>query len=972
MARRQVSIFINGREVENTLKGIRSEKRKINRELQNMVIGSDEYVKKAKELEEINGKLDNHRRKIGQVDSTLSKITGGLTKFAGVAVAAFSVEAIVSFGKQIFSTNVQMEQLNKKAATVFGQALPQITAEAERNAAAMGFTAGEYTTAATALGDLLIPMGFTRQEAAANSIEMINLAGALSEWSGGQRSATEVSQTLAKALTGEREELKSLGIVISEEDVKMRLRAKGLEGLTGQYLQQAKALATLELITERSVDAQTAYAENSDTLARRQAELTAKIQDMQDALAVALLPALEKVFSTIEASVEVFSDLSKAIGLTSLNSRSVVDDVFAQQDAFSSLSNEVAPLLDRYDALQTKAQINSEEQKELGTLIERIAQLTPTAITEIDNYGNALSISSDKSRDFLDQERKRLEFVNKDAIEEIRGTIQALTSERDILLQSLERGGRGLFNVGRSAEQVRDLQQEIADLSREADGAQAQLERLLGGPASEGERRRQAEMEAREAQRLAQQQAAAEEEAAEEEATKLREKAAEKRAKELRRQLERLSGVLEKAREEEYLATLSDDERALEQIRLKYEKQIAVANELENAGFQQATAQRLELERLRDTELKAYRDEAFATRLEEDAARDAEENAAALERQLKFDEERRALENEIMAQVNEVVLEERELAILRLQEHYDSLILQAQAYGVDVTALELARRQELEEINKDFDEKEQKNREDAQRAQIESAKSAYRALGSVVSAAYNDLLTEQEQATGVGKLLALINIGVNSAEAISSAAAAAAGVPFPGNLAAIATSVGTVLSAMGQARRALNATPDVPQRKEGGWAIVRGEDDGQTYSAKHYGRPRSGMLPSHPVLIDSVVGTPILASERGAEYFVAHDDLRNPAVFRHVAAIDALTARQRVEGGFSTADATAPDGLAATVNAESEANIDPALFAQLSITLNELTTLLRLGIFARLDDDVVIDIQRRLRELNAASGGALN
>jgi len=54
MARRQVSIFINGREVATQVKAITSEKRKIVNELNRMVIGSDEYNKKVKELDKVN------------------------------------------------------------------------------------------------------------------------------------------------------------------------------------------------------------------------------------------------------------------------------------------------------------------------------------------------------------------------------------------------------------------------------------------------------------------------------------------------------------------------------------------------------------------------------------------------------------------------------------------------------------------------------------------------------------------------------------------------------------------------------------------------------------------------------------------------------------------------------------------------------------------------------------------------------
>ena len=60
-------------------------------------------------------------------------------------------------------------------------------------------------------------------------------------------------------MLGEREQLKSLGISITEADVKQRLLKMGMEDLTGVQLQQAKATATQQLIFEKSTDAQAAF-----------------------------------------------------------------------------------------------------------------------------------------------------------------------------------------------------------------------------------------------------------------------------------------------------------------------------------------------------------------------------------------------------------------------------------------------------------------------------------------------------------------------------------------------------------------------------------------------------------------------------------------------------------------------------------------------------------------------------------------
>ena len=231
-----------------------------------------------------------------------------LQKRVGKAVAAKLTFDLI---KQLQRTSIEMEQLDKKANIVFGETLPAITKAAKENAFELGLTTNEYIKSAAAIQDLLIPMKFTREEASSISVELVNLSGALSEWSGGQRSATEVSEILNKALLGEREQLKTLGISIQEADVKNRLLEKGQNKLTGTLLQQAKAQATLELITEKSTDAQDSYTKSADSAARQSAKLGAAFRQVWEDMA--------RVFQGIFASVgDLFSPdrIVKAVRMT--------------------------------------------------------------------------------------------------------------------------------------------------------------------------------------------------------------------------------------------------------------------------------------------------------------------------------------------------------------------------------------------------------------------------------------------------------------------------------------------------------------------------------------------------------------------------------------------------------------------------------------------------------------------------------
>jgi len=239
-------------------------------------------------------------RKVGQQTDkvgTSASGTGSSMLSMGVAFAAVTTAATVAAGVlySFYATNRDLELQLRKSTTVFAEQLPVVKAWADSNAAAMGLSSNQATNLAASMADLLIPMGMTRDAATEMATKTIGLAGALSEWSGGQRTAAEAASILQKAFLGETDGLKELGIAISAEQVMAELATKGQENLTGASLEQAKALAIQTLVFAKSTDAQTAYAGGAGTAARAQAELTAQLKTAHEQMSTALAPVIAAV-----------------------------------------------------------------------------------------------------------------------------------------------------------------------------------------------------------------------------------------------------------------------------------------------------------------------------------------------------------------------------------------------------------------------------------------------------------------------------------------------------------------------------------------------------------------------------------------------------------------------------------------------------------------------------------------------------
>ena len=245
----------------------------------------------------------------------LSKATGEIEGFgtrvsgfavgAGAAITTMAVSAIpqlLDLGGQMVGLGQQAELYLTKSRTVFGSNAAGIATWADSVNESFGLSDEKVIGLAASFGDLMVPLGFTREEAAKMSQETIGLAGALSAWSGGQYDAAEVSDILAKAMLGETDGLKALGISLSAAEVDQRaLEIAQKDGRTS-VTELDKAIASQQLIMEKSADAQAAWADGSMDAVQNQNELKATIEDVKTSIGTALLPMIQSATAWIKDS----------------------------------------------------------------------------------------------------------------------------------------------------------------------------------------------------------------------------------------------------------------------------------------------------------------------------------------------------------------------------------------------------------------------------------------------------------------------------------------------------------------------------------------------------------------------------------------------------------------------------------------------------------------------------------------------
>ena len=248
--------------------------------------------------------LQKSQRKLKKFGSEMKKVGTGLS--IGITLP------VIALGSEMLKAGSDAEETGSKFATVFKDISKEAEASAKSLRDSYGLSRQESKKLLTDTGDLLSGFGFTSQKSLELSTSVQKLAVDLASFTNIEGGAERASKALTKALLGERESAKELGIAILEADVKQRLLEKGQANLTGAALRQAKAFATLELATEQSKNAIGDFARTQGSYANQQRALQAELKDLSASFGKLLLPIATELVGVFRSAISVVDSLSPA------------------------------------------------------------------------------------------------------------------------------------------------------------------------------------------------------------------------------------------------------------------------------------------------------------------------------------------------------------------------------------------------------------------------------------------------------------------------------------------------------------------------------------------------------------------------------------------------------------------------------------------------------------------------------------
>ena len=724
--KRTVSIFINDKEVKNSLSGVGKEIGTLKREIRGAERGSEELNNKIAELEKakkiykgMNDEIRETQAELREAEGDMSAFTDSISNiFEGLKTGNF---AQVKTGFDGLKAGIQgaTKAAWQFVATPIGAAVTALVALFAAGKAIFDFNMGlrEMNKELRALGVAKEDISEVRSEllSTANTFdkefsEIAQKANSLSRSFG--ISMSEANDVIARGLAdggaqneefldslGEYDEFFSAAGYSAQEFIDVVNQGFEL-GIYSDKLPDALKEADLSLREQTTATRDALVnafgAPFTDSILKRieTGEITTKTA-LQEISAEA-----EKSGLTMQQQAQLTADLFRGAGEDAGGAMKVLEAV--SQSAQRELNETAKAELELQAANEqlNKAQAELFEVSGFGEVWTKIKVIAVQAITLILQNLNSLktfflSGATLISNFFIDNFNKVLEYLPK-FVEKLRPVLSTLGVDVDALKEKLE----GLqfdnvdFTANSDSSEIDEEKKKLEELNR----LRAQAKNLGIAYTDEMTAEQLKLIIGRKNQQIAEERKL--------EAKRLEE--AKKRAEEERKEREKTEASItqfisaEKRRQE--LAAMTQKDREVAIINDKYDEQIELAE-----GF---TEKIKEIEALRDAELQALKEERLQNSLQR--ANEIEEENRLLKEEADFERELEAAETQEekdelklehareMALAELEILEEKKLAELRLQEATDE----------EIAAVKTNYQLQGDKINREFDKQEKKLADD--------------------------------------------------------------------------------------------------------------------------------------------------------------------------------------------------------------------------------------------------------------------
>jgi hypothetical protein len=445
-----LKIVINGKEVNNTLNSVQKEVRELSKDLRKLQPGSDEFVKKSRELKKAQDQFKFLREEIHGVNKTLKEGGGTASNFIKGFAGGFALVEIfksaASAVKEFISDSIRLAEEAKGVNYAFEQIEGSVQLLERARAATRGLVSDlDIKKAANVFKNFKIDLE--------PFPELLQFVATRAAQTG--ESFDHMLSSLVEGLSKESK-LRIDNLGISQKELNKELEK------TPNFVQAVANIAKVELSKAGNIlDVAASTNQKWNVVLEN-----TKLRIGQIANNSGITTAFKKLGIAMLEGVKPAEDILKSV---ESQARKVIE-----------IEKSLPPLIERYKELKKKTSLTKTEQEELNNVIKKIGEITPSAISSFGKYGEALDISSEAAEKYIETQKAILKYRNAEAISDQKKELADLKAEAELLNNTLQRGSKGVsVSVGTST--VRQQVELKTDEKTKITDRLTELKNLIAG-----------------------------------------------------------------------------------------------------------------------------------------------------------------------------------------------------------------------------------------------------------------------------------------------------------------------------------------------------------------------------------------------------------------------------------------------------------------------------------------------------------
>lgn len=291
-----------------------------------------------------------------------SGIENSLKRIGKLAVAAFSVKAIVNFGKECIDLGSDLTEVQNVVDVTFGSLNTEVNRFAENTITQFGLGQTVTKKYVGTFGAMAKAFNFSNKEALAMSETLTGLTGDVASFY--NLSSDEAYTKLKSVFTGETETLKDLGVVMTQNALDQYALANGYGKTTSKMSEQEKVALRYKFVLDKLNIANGDFARTSDSWANQTRVLGLRFNELKATLGQGFINIFTPIVKGINMVLSKLQVLANAF-------KSFTEMIFGNaggDDSTSNVSNLASDASKASDAVSGIGDSAKKSAKDLKSL----------------------------------------------------------------------------------------------------------------------------------------------------------------------------------------------------------------------------------------------------------------------------------------------------------------------------------------------------------------------------------------------------------------------------------------------------------------------------------------------------------------------------------------------------------------------------------------------------------------------------